>query len=132
MRTLADFVGIPFEARGTPPASADCWSLARDYANGVLGLSWPTYMYDPTCYMADARRIITAHLIEPGACWEKVTTPRHGDLLLFRLKGFPVHCAVYLDKGNMLHTLRGRNSTVEPLENWRENLVMIYRWKGTP
>ena len=132
MPTLADYVGIPYKPKGIPPEAADCWSLVRDYAFCMLGQDWPPYMYDAETYMSDARKIIVAEMVAPGGCWERVDTPRHGDLLIFKLKGYPVHCGVYLEKGNMLHTMKGRNSTIEPLENWRENLVVVYRWKGQP
>jgi hypothetical protein len=132
MKSLVDYVGIPYAPRGKPPVSADCWSLIADYAKTILAQEWPPYLYDTAHYMTDARRIIAAHILEPGACWELAETPKHGDVLIYKLKGFPVHCAVCLDKGLMLHTMRGRNSTIEPQETWRENLVAIFRWKGTP
>jgi cell wall-associated NlpC family hydrolase len=130
MRRLADFVGIPYKPHGIPPEAADCWSLVRDYAQEALDQHWPPYMYDAHTYMSDARRIIAQEMLEPGGCWERVDKPQHGDLLIFKLKGFPTHCAVYLEKDQILHTMHGRNSTVEPLDNWRENLVVIYRWKN--
>jgi len=132
MQTLADFVGIPYEPRGTPPQSADCWSLILAYAQSMLHQNWPPYFYDASHYMSDARKIINATIEEPGANWERVDTPRHGDVLIFRFKGFPVHCGVYIERDQMLHTMRGRNSTIEPLEHWRENLVAVFRWKGAP
>lgn len=131
MATILDFIGLPYEPTGTPPAGADCWTLAKAYAAQVLGQDWPPYMYDKARYMEEAQILIDSEISNLGERWEKVETPEHGDLLIFRVRGYPIHCAVYLGRGEILHTLKGRNSCVEPLPVWAERLVGIYRWKGS-
>jgi cell wall-associated NlpC family hydrolase len=130
---LLDYIGIPYEAGGLPPVGADCYTLVRHYAATVRGQRWPEYMYDHSQRMlADATRLILAEMKELGGRWKPVVHEEygHGDLLLFRIKGHPVHCGIYVQDGLFLHTMAGRMSCLEPLDNWRDALVGAYRWDG--
>ncbi len=132
MRSLHDYIGIPYVLRGDPPKGADCYTLVKHYANLMLGQHWPEYMYDIRENFDEASQCILAEITEPGGRWRKVENRCHGDMLIFRFRGQPIHCGVYigLDDNLMLHTMKGRMSCLEPLAHWMHNLVGSYRWGG--
>jgi cell wall-associated NlpC family hydrolase len=130
MKTLIDYIGVPYEVRGALPRGADCWSLIYDYAANVLNQQWPEYMYDVESNMRQASRHILREMQSLGERWQQVERADEGDLLIFRFAGHPVHCAIAVDKRDMLHTLEGRMSCIESIDGWRDRLVGIYRWIG--
>jgi cell wall-associated NlpC family hydrolase len=56
-----------------------------------------------------------------------------GDILALRLGiKAATHCGVYAGRGKMLHTLSGRMSCLESIEEgfWKNAIVRIGRWKS--
>jgi cell wall-associated NlpC family hydrolase len=126
---ILKYLGIPYEERGNPPQSADCWTLIRHYAKNELGIVLPDYMYSPSTFMVDAANLLaTAPL---GDAWEALQAPQTNAVLLFTMAGATTHCGLYLGDGDFLHTLAGRRSCVERLTDnaWNRRLAGIYRWK---
>jgi cell wall-associated NlpC family hydrolase len=66
-------------------------------------------------------------------CWYKVEKPELGDVLIFRIKGYETHCGIYLSDGDFLHSLAGRQSCIENLNdsNWNRRITRMYRWLGS-
>lgn len=130
MKALLDYVGIPYAIGASPPKGADCWTLAKDFALNVLGQHWPDYLYDVNNVYDSASRQIVAQMANLGGRWERMPSPQYGCILIMRMKGIPIHCAVMVSDTEMLHTLSGRDSCIEPVERWRHNLLGAYKWKG--
>lgn len=130
MKTLIEYIGIPYAPRGIMPAEADCWTLVKTYAELVLGQRWPDYMYDVETFLQDASRHIVREMKSLGPVWQQVDSPDHGDLMLFRFHGHITHCGIYIGEGQMLHTMKGRSSCVEPIDLWRDRLAGTFRWVG--
>jgi cell wall-associated NlpC family hydrolase len=126
---LLNYIGIPYEERGEPPKSADCWTLIRHFAKNELGLSLPAYMYSASTILSDAAELLATKPL--GDEWESLQQPQEGAVLLFTLAGATTHCGLYLGGGDFLHTLAGRQSCVERLtdNSWNKRLAGIYRWK---
>lgn len=136
---IIDYMNIPYKARGTFPESADCWTLARAFLMGELGLkNVPEYYYDVEadgCPVAGGLMVKT--LTDPNGRWLPVAEKdwRLGDLLIFRFRGQPWHVGIYLgeDGGTpvFLHTVGpGLTSCIEPVEAHRRKLVDARRWTG--
>ena len=133
MKTLIDFIGIPYQPRGIPPKAADCWTLIRSYAENVLEQNWPERMYDDDDRFLDQAAqllILELEAISLGKRWRPVDRIAHGDVLLYRFRGQVSHCAVCVGSGDMLHSLQGRMSCIEPMSNWTDRLYGAFRWTG--
>lgn len=128
---LTNFIGIPYSPRGNPPYSADCWTLVRGYAESVLDRHYPDYFYDVDGFQAQGTRHLITVIRDPGKCWQKVDTPKHGDVAIMRIAGHPTHCAIYVGlidgHDSLLHTLEGRMSCVEPVSVYKDNIIGWYR-----
>jgi len=53
-----------------------------------------------------------------------------GDLMVFRIRGMPVHVGVVLTQNHMIHTLPGHNSAMERYDSvqWARRIEGVYRW----
>ena len=124
-------IGIPYKERGTPPVDADCWTLVKHYHREVFGHALPDYFYE----IGELFTQSCADLMERaplGPHWQPVSDYQHGDVLVFRVNGQPVHCGVYIGDGDFLHSLKGRMSCLEHLDpaHWQKRLIGAYRWTG--
>jgi cell wall-associated NlpC family hydrolase len=131
---LSDFLGIPYGMDNDPSKSLDCWNLCRHYAAKELGLIFPEFMYDRTNEEAyiEAGRIHIANQKNLGTVWREVSSPEIGDIMLIKMRGRPCHCGIYVGKvdgqDSFLHTLRGRNSSVESFTYWNQQVASIHRY----
>ena len=110
----------------------DCWGIVRKFASEELGKSYPQYMYSDLNNEAMAQVAIS--LVDTlGWMWKKVDEPELGDVLIFRIKGHETHCGIYLGDGDFLHSLQGRHSCIENINdsNWQKRMTRIYRWLGS-
>lgn len=125
---LTQWIGIPYLPKGELPFGLDCWTLCRTFAKRELNLDLPEFMYDPERLQDDAAIRIAEETGILGRRWCRVDRHRLGDIVLFRLRGLVSHCGVAIDETTMLHTLKGRQSCLESLDNWQTRLAGIYRW----
>jgi cell wall-associated NlpC family hydrolase len=126
---MLQYLGLPYEPKGQPPQSADCWTLCRYYADKELGLQLPEFMYDIETYLSEAADHIAEQTSVLGKGWLPVANGCHdaGDIALFRVKGIVTHCGIIIGGDDFLHTLKGRQSCVERLSDWQQRLYGIYR-----
>ena len=122
---VADYIGIPFVAKGRDREGCDCWGLVRLVLAERFGLDLPSYAegYDS---LEDVTAIV--ELIggaqEEGA-WQRVAAEeaRAGDLAV--LRGVPTpHIGVLVAPGIMLHALQGAQASLARLSDqaWRHRL----------
>jgi cell wall-associated NlpC family hydrolase len=123
---VTPYVGIPYKV-----GEADCWTLCRDFAASELNIYFPEYMYDTGKYMQESETIIAQERSMLGMRWIEVVEPEIGDILIMRIKGRALHCAIYIGDDLFLHTLEGRNSTVEDINgHWAQSICGFFRWIG--
>lgn len=131
---VSRYIGIPYGFDDDPNKSLDCWSLCRHFSANELGIVLPTFLYDKTNEEAyiEAGRIHIANEQSIGKTWKRVTEPSVGDIILIRIKGHPCHCAIFVGsidgRDSFLHTLRGRNSSIESLTFWNQQVNGTYRY----
>lgn len=130
MNPLTYYVGIPYRAGAIPPDGADCWTLAKTYAADILGQRWPSYLYDINDIYRTGSRQIIAQMADLGNRWRATMPNSPGTLLIIRMRSIPIHCAVMVNNRDMLHTLEGRNSCIEPVRRWDNNIIGAYKWIG--
>lgn len=134
------YVGLPYKHLGSDPESGiDCGNLMKLIYKEERGIDIPFYTSD-FCNIVDEDwyNKTTDQLFETGIKierddfkWQKVSTPRVYDLILMSIGGTNVtnHCAVYVDKGKILHTMCGKDSWVAPYGNYyKQYTTGIYRW----
>ena len=125
---LSRWVGVAYGFGGTIDSSLDCWQLVRLFAKEELGRDYPQYMYDTeNDKNLLAARVYIANETGLNGAWQAVETPEAGDVLIFRLKGIPIHCGIFVGNGDFLHTLKGRYSCLERLTNWQAQHDGTYR-----
>jgi len=126
---VARYVGIPYKERGRSAAGADCWGICLMFAREQLRVELPEYFYSEADLLEAAPRLIE-RATRPGGRWVQVERPALGDVAVFRIKGLPTHCGLVLVGGLFLHSLPGRNATVESLNDldWTNRLIGCYRW----
>jgi len=127
-----DYVGIPFLSKGrTRETGCDCYGLYRLVYTEQRKQFIPDYdkYYDG----ADVtEQVIVATSKRFTGSWYTVDDRvRCYDLLVFNIRGFPVHVGIALNNSFMLHTLKGHAAVIEPFNTWRwkNRLEGAYRWR---
>lgn len=125
MHWSADYVGIPYRARGRSRGGLDCWGVAVLAYRERHGIRLPSYAdaYGGSAQDNAERRLVRqlADNAVQADIWHRVETPRDFDILLFGHGD--MHVAVYAVDGLMLH-VEERGDQVR-LEDWRGS-----RWSG--
>ena len=100
---FADLLRMPYVDGAVPPRGVDCYTLVREYLRRA-GVDIPA---DP---------LVASTLPE----WKRVTGPfRRGDVVTFQVEnfaGFADHIGVIVSDGFLLHAMRKRGVTLEPID----------------
>lgn len=125
---LQDLIGVPYESRGRSELGADCWGIIMLAAQHVYGQPVPDYSE----YRDSTDRHQTEPLFEARRDWQQVPLDAimPGDVIVLRLMGHPMHAAIYVGDGRMLHTMSGRDSCLDRLtsQGWLNRVEGVYRW----
>ena len=127
---LRSYIGIPFKDKGRDRSGLDCWGLLRLIYRDQLKIALPSYTFaydktDPGCGVG--------HLIEKNISHEWVPVPageeKPGDGILLRIQGEPMHVAVVVGRGEMIHVMKGLDVTVEKYRSntWKHRVMGFYR-----
>jgi cell wall-associated NlpC family hydrolase len=132
---LARYSGIPFQDRGRTLKGCDCWGLVRMVFAERYQIELPDYTgYRGTSSQDNAEM---AELVRQGIAtgdWKKIEAgaEREGDCILLRMDGLPVHIALVVAPGLMLHTLKNEYSKPEYYRDtfrWSRRIQGFYRHK---
>ena len=130
------YIGIPYKDHGASHAGVDCYGLLRLWYKEQRGVDLPDYgpNYDDAANTAGAAALMAFVIGSKEQGWWRVPEGKSwqvGDALLLRVGRWACHCGIYLG-ADFLHSLKGRNSTLEALDSltWRNNVVGAYRWTG--
>lgn len=120
---------IPFQERGRTRQGLDCYGLVWLVLREQFGVIMPSYDNIYTSIMDDDK-IISMTIKEAAQKWKKVETPQEGDVVLFRYKGFPLHCGIMVDGDEMLNIRRGIEVCLESISlmHWKPRLYGIFRY----
>lgn len=129
MKSLIKYTTIPYKDHGREFDGVDCWGLVYLIYLHELGISLPTYseQYES---VAEAKRIGTL-VAKERLNWPKTDVPEKFDVIIIRMKGFPMHCGVYIGEGKFMHCLKGVNVSVEKIESasWKSRIEGFYRYE---
>ena len=125
MYDYQSLVGIPFRDGGrTPEEGFDCWGLVR-YLYQQRGVELPLYLIDPQ----DRDAVNAEMMMEAARCWQQVSPPAIGDVVLLELaEGVPNHVGIYIGGGDFIHAYN-KSVVIDRLRNWRSRVVVFYKPK---
>lgn len=130
---IKEYIGIPYESCGRKREGADCWGLVRMILRERFDIEVPMYNeYTDSEDFSSSERVIKDKT-ESGE-WDQVSfeNARAGDVVVLRVRGYPIHVGLYLGKGRMIHILRKIKSVVEDLRTpqWKFRVIGYYRYMG--
>lgn len=130
MLDLSPYVGIPFKSCGRDHFGLDCWGLLCLIYKEKLGINLSSYIdeYDTARSYNKIANAIDTHLPE----WMPI---EHGkekpfDVIIFRLRGLPIHIGMIVGPGKMIHTLDKVNTCIEKYNTplWRKRIRGFFRY----
>lgn len=126
---VRDYIGKPYADHGRGPESFDCYGLVLAVLK-KMGINAPDY--GSQYKHSEDDESVSKCIIGVSRGWTSVRLDQvnPGDILVLRVAGIPIHIAVVISKGLMLHTLRGRNSVVESYTSkaWQGRIQEVLRW----
>lgn len=128
MKLTDKFIGIPFVSGGRSFTGADCWGVAVLYYKEYLNIDLPSFTGEyETTETLRVKELIARH--REG--WQRVTKPKTGDLILFKVLGSESHVGIYLGNNEFLHALENQASVVQNLNSpeWSRRVVGYYAYK---
>lgn len=122
MPDLQSYIGIPFRARGRDRSGIDCYGLVRLYLREQHGIELDEYEYDVDDRPACGKVVGQAARSTP---WTTVEEPRPGDVAILRVMGQPMHCAVCIGGGRILHASDRVGTCIERLASpaWARRVI---------
>lgn len=128
----AHYIGLPFAERGRDHKGVDCWGLVRLVMAEQFGRALPSFgnEYDHTCNQVKIAALVTREVPR----WRHIAAGEEqlGDVIVLRVRGVPMHVGLVLGDGQMLHTEKGINSTLERYTStrWCQRLAGFYRYRS--
>ena len=117
-QNYGEYVGIPFKDAGRTKDGCDCWGLVRLVLREKFGKELPAFDdYERSSMSESERQIAIGREALP---LKKVDEPQEGDIVLIRIRGKLCHTALYIGNGEILHTNRGTDAVIEPLDGIRQ------------
>lgn len=123
---IEKYIGIPYRSRGREK-SLDCWGLVMLFYKNEMGVNLSSLGgYENSENGEQVNRVINQ---ESAANWNKVGTPKAGDVVVFRMGRHISHVGVALEGGKFLHSIKNRQTCVERLNNaiWKDRIYGFFR-----
>ena len=125
---MRNYLGIPYKDFGRTKEGLDCWGLCVLIAHEKHSYELPLFLSD---YASASDGESVGDLVEAEKLreWSKVDEYKNGDIIVFRVAGFPCHVGTYIGKGKFIHILKGSEVTIESLDSitWANRLDGVYR-----
>lgn len=125
---MNSYIGIPYQNRGRDYNGCDCWGLVQLWYRNELGIEIPDYLWAYTS--AEDFDSVADAINENKKTWRLVDEPKYGDVLVFKIKGIPIHVGIKQRGDDFLHAFQGTQSCLERLSSvaWTRRLTEVYRW----
>lgn len=120
-----DLLGIKFKIHGRDKNGYDCYGLAMEVLKRN-GICLPDVPYN----CIDERELIRAD-IYTKVDYEAVEKPYENCILEIEEKGLPVHVAVYIGEGKIIHSTQNRGVVIEPFRLYERKIRGIYKVKNS-
>lgn len=127
---LAPYIGIPFTERGRDRTGGDCWAIPYLLYRDHYGITLPAYT-EGYATTTDEEEIGAMVRRELPTVWRPVALgeAQEGDLLIIRMRGQPMHCAIVVRPPWFLHLVQGAESCLERWDSlkWTHRILGVYR-----
>lgn len=138
LRDYSKYIGLPYKLYGRDivrDGGLDCYGLVFHILKNELGVDVKAY---ESIYYAPTNERLTASGIMDVANnsgdWRLIPRAemREGDVIVFRMKGLPIHLGYAINKHSFIHVYQGINSVVEHLTSikWEKRIYAVYRLRG--
>jgi cell wall-associated NlpC family hydrolase len=129
-KVYSRYLGTPYLDKGRTVDGWDCYGLYVFLLNEMFGLK--VNPYNELYTSADADPEVIAAFLNEKRKWHRVEVghAKEGDGIVFNLAGQPMHCGYVIERGVMLHALKGRGTCIERYDTsgWNRRIEGIYRW----
>ncbi|WP_019905717.1 NlpC/P60 family protein [Methylobacterium sp. 77] len=140
MHWSADYVGLPWRARGLTREGIACWGLARLVYAEQLGIEVPDYAaaVSSLTERAEVAAVFAENTsaagpwVEVHAAGAQFEIVQDFDILVFQRAGLTHHVGIAIGGGRMLHIDTDQDSCLVDFTTgrWASRLVGAYRHKA--
>jgi len=130
MLDFSPYIGIEFKSCGRDRSGLDCWGLLCLIYKERLGISLPSYIdeYTDAYSYRKISDAVNTHLPE----WIpiKAGSEKVFDVVIFKLRGLPIHLGMVIKPGQMIHVFSRLNTCIERYNSplWAKRIRGIYRY----
>lgn len=131
------YTGSPYKHLGNDPNSGiDCFNLCRYVYKQETGIDIPYLSYEH-CNIVDEdwyNKTTQSYFeiaTKQDRRWVKVSEPKPFDFILMSIGSTNVtnHCALYVDRDKIIHTMQRKPSWISPYAGYyKQYTTGIYRW----
>lgn len=118
---VAEYTGLPFEYY-------NCWQLVCLVYLKQFNKKIETYQteYKDALDKENIKKIYQREL----NVWQKITTPKLGDVIVLNIRNQPWHAGTMVAKNTMLHTEKNIESVIERTNGiiWKQKIIGYYRY----
>jgi len=137
MKWYDKYIGLPYYHLGfSPEKGIDCFNLITYLYREELGIDIP-YKTGDFCKVVDEHWYTVLHKspfdLLPEWGWEEIEEPELYSVILMTLGSANVmnHCAMYIEKDKILHTMAGHKSWIAPYgRHYKQYTNKVYKWAG--
>lgn len=125
-----EYINIRYLKDGRSRSGADCWGLVKLVYQERLNIILTDYAGILKDQSVESLREIARIMKIEREKWIRIIKPQLYDLVLLRAGLF--HIGLVTGKNEMLHTDKGIESTIEPLNGiqWKNRIEGYYRYAG--
>jgi len=122
MKDYTDLLGCKFKVHGRNKVEGfDCYGLAMEVLRRE-GIKLPDIPYNQIDHAESILEDIWS------TCnFEKVDRPTKNCLIEIEYRNLPMHVAVYIGNGKMIHSVIGYGVRIEPIHLWEKRIKGYYK-----
>lgn len=119
MHDYSSLIGLEYE-------KCNCWEAVRRFYALVFGVNLKRYFDGPVPSREDRKALIFSNVGD----FERVETPKFGDIATVCFNGIETHIVVILEDDRIFHSLEGVGTCIERFSRWKSRVSGFYRLKG--
>lgn len=116
---IKNLLSVKYERDARSYEKTDCYGICYLYNRDVLNKKIPEFAN----YDKDQNNYTRVSLGKECP----------GDIIMFNIKGYPIHVGVIVQKGTMLHIMENSKAAIESYKSakWEKRIDSIWRYEGT-
>ena len=124
------YLGLEYKERGRDINGVDCLGIVILIYKNEFGIELPDYINDYHHTTTKDRHLMSKSVHKNKDNWIKIDKPEEQSIIILNVAGYPVHMGVVLDDKFMIHTISGKNTTIERFTSfkWNKRIDGFYKW----